>query len=139
MYCVDDRSWRSGSATTRFRYSANAITRRLRVKSSRTEWPSSTSRSRTAVEPVPGSLPEPDGVGVSTITLTVSLRALLRGHRDRDGLLLGETLVAIAHRELEVAVDGVTPACRGRQLHGEREALLGHRVGVALRLVVAAG
>src|SRR5215510_1951692 len=102
MYCVDDRSWRVDSETTRFRYSANDITRRLRVKSSRTAWPSSTSSSRTAGDPEPGPAPGPapgtDCVGgVSTITLTVSLRALLRGHRDRDGLLLCQALVAIAH------------------------------------------
>src|SRR5688572_28591612 len=113
MYCVDDRSWRDGSATTRLRYSANDIARRLRVKTSRTAWPSSTSNSRTAVEPAgaepAGAEPEgaepaaaepaaaepagPAGMRVSTITLTVSPRSLLRGHRDGDGLLLGEALV----------------------------------------------
>ena len=37
MYCVELRSWRVGSANASARYSENDITRRLRVKSSRTD------------------------------------------------------------------------------------------------------
>src|SRR5215510_9198403 len=78
MYCVDDRSWRVGSETTRLRYSANDSTRRLRVKSSRTAEPSSTSKSLTTEEPAeepPAEEPpmeEPVEVGVSAITMNVS-------------------------------------------------------------------
>src|SRR5689334_17800202 len=98
MYCVDERSCRAGSATTRFKYSANDSILRLRVKSSRTAVPNPTRRSLTV------------SCGVSAIPL--GPYQLLRGDLNRDGLFLRETRAAglVADRELEAAVDRVAPA-----------------------------
>src|SRR5262249_18038562 len=88
MYWVDDRSCRIGSETTRFRYSANDSTRRVRVKSSRTARPSSTRRARTTDDPVED---DPVEIDVSAITLNVALP----GYWSAAGGYLAATAIAM--------------------------------------------
>src|SRR5277367_5154751 len=121
MYSVDDRSCAWGCANTSARYSPNAITRRLRVKSSRT----------AACRPSSADL---TSSGMSATARTISVC----GNGDRDGLLLRMAVFLIAHAELENALDLVCAGLLGGRVDREREQLLAQRRRIALRLVVAA-
>src|SRR5580704_17479354 len=121
MYSVEDRSCAWGCAKTSARYSPNAITRRLRVKSSRT----------AACRPSSVDLTS-SGMSVTGLTISVCRNG------DRDRLLLRMAAFLIAHAELEHALDLVRAGLVGGRVHGEREQLLAERRRVALRLVVAA-
>src|SRR5512135_903284 len=118
MYCVALRSCRVGCEKASSRYSLKAITRRLRVKSSRTDWCSPTS-----------------------VSLTVGGRSamrrdskLVRGDRDRDRLLLRVAAVLLADAELQHALDLVAAGLVRGRLDREGELLLAERLRVALRL-----
>src|SRR5712671_5126572 len=97
MYCVELRSWRVGSVKASARYSENAITRRLRVKSSRTDWCRPTSVSLTVA-------------GRSPMRRNTTL---LRCDRDRDRLLLGVAAFLLADTEFQRAGDRVAASRRG--------------------------
>src|ERR1700690_186296 len=122
MYCVDDLSWRSGCSNTSARYSVYDITRRLRVKSSRTASPRPTS----------------DCLTIAGMSSAIAAKLSLCGDDDRHRLPLRVAALLVAHAELEHAFDLVAAGLRRGRLDVERERLLGQGRRVALRLVLAA-
>src|SRR5262245_13117039 len=131
MYCVDERSWRVGSANASARYSENDSTRRLRVKSSRTAAFNSSSVSFTGGG-TSATAPPDRFAHRSDLTL-------VSGDGDRHRLLLRMAAVLLTNPELEDALDLVAARLVRGRLDREREPLLGQRRRVALVLVAATG